>query len=201
MQNTMVPLALGKHQRSRFPNPRAPQSQVGTGLSATHVYMGNGTRKAHILTLLSHARQVVIEATFVLDKRSIALLVQLDPVADVGPQLEVVRRRAVQLVRQGPEEAVAIADGVGSVEAELAQLGIQQLAVLFRVGHDGLVAIRLRDQQKRERCTITIWRLTLPLLLVVRDRTSARSASTQRPRGTATYAGVLVWHSCVWCGP
>ena len=49
--------------------------------------------------------------------------------------------RAVQLVRQCTKEAVAVADGVSSIEAKLTQLAIEQLTILFRVGYDRLVDI------------------------------------------------------------
>ena len=92
----------------------------------------------HILTLLAHACKVMVEAPFVLNERGITVLMVLDPVADVLPQLEVVRGGAVQLVGQRAEKAVAVAHSVGSVKSELAQLGVEHLTSLFWVRHNGL---------------------------------------------------------------
>ena len=92
------------------------------------------------------------------------------------------------MVGQRPEEAVAVADGVGSIEAELTELGVEQLAVLFRVCHDRLVEISIGMRQ-----TMAIWRLTFPLLLVVRDRTAAGSELCTLGLGARGHT--------LWCRP
>ena len=82
---------------------------------------------------------MMIEATFIFNKRGITLLVFLNPVADVLPQFEVVGRTAVKLVGEGAEQAVAVADSVCCIQSKLAQLRIEHLTVLFRVGHKRLI--------------------------------------------------------------
>lgn len=63
---------------------------------------------------------MVVKAALVLHKGAITLFVVLNPVAYVSPQLEMLRRAAIELVRECAEQAVAVPDGVGGIEAELA---------------------------------------------------------------------------------
>ena len=45
----------------------------------------------------------------ILTERLIATLMQLDPAADIGSELEVVGGRAVELIGEGTEEAISVA--------------------------------------------------------------------------------------------
>jgi hypothetical protein len=74
-----------------------------------------------------------VQPAVVLHKRLIACLMAGDPVAHVAAELRVARRGAIELVAEGAEETVAVADGGGGVQAQRAQLLRQQRGVLHRV--------------------------------------------------------------------
>jgi hypothetical protein len=90
------------------------------------------------LALLAHAVEVRVEPTLVLAERRVARAVPLYPCAHVAAQLRVVRGRAVQLVGERAEEAVAVAERRRGVQPEPTQLLRQQLVVQRRVGFERL---------------------------------------------------------------
>lgn len=69
-------------------------------------------------TVLSHAAEMDLEASVVLDKGLVPVSVFCDPIADVCSEVQVAVGGAVELVGEGTEEAVAITDGISGVEAE-----------------------------------------------------------------------------------
>ena len=81
-------------------------------------------------TWSAHAAQVDVETALVLDEGGIALLSRRNPVAYLLAQLQVVVLGAVELVGEGAEEAVAVADGVGGIETQSVELLVQLLGVL-----------------------------------------------------------------------
>ena len=77
-------------------------------------------------TLFAHATQMGTEPPLVLAKGLIAGFIALDPIADVLADLEMVCGAAVELVGEGTEEAVAVAEGGCGVETEGAELGSEE---------------------------------------------------------------------------
>lgn len=71
-----------------------------------------------------------VEAALVIDKGGIALWASRNPIADVFAQSKVVVLSAVELVGERAEETVAVADGVGCIEAQGVELLVQELCVL-----------------------------------------------------------------------
>ena len=138
---------------------------------------------AAISSWLAHEAQVNVDPTLVLDKRLIASMVFVDPVTDISSKLCVVGLCAVKLVTERTQEAVAVAEGICSVEPQLPELIGELLCVLCRIGQELQARMpegsRCRKHMFRMRfgeirrargvCT----RLTLPLLdLSVRVRTT-----------------------------
>ena len=97
--------------------------------------------RAHTLTLLTHAREMVVKAPLILHEGRIPLLVVFFPVTNILPQPQVMGRRTVKLVGQRAEEAVAVSNGVRGIKSEVAQLSVEHLAVLFGTSHDGLKGV------------------------------------------------------------
>lgn len=73
---------------------------------------GRGTR-----TILAHAPQMGVDASFVFYKRLVTRFMFVYPIADVLAQLGMLGVGAVELVGEGAEETVAIAEGGCCVEA------------------------------------------------------------------------------------
>jgi len=71
-----------------------------------------------------------IDATFMVNKGLVDRLVTVDPVTYEMAQLGMVCVWAVELVREGAEETVAVAEGRGSIEAEQAELVVELLCVV-----------------------------------------------------------------------
>lgn len=88
------------------------------------------TRERMWHTWLPHTPEVDVQAAFVVAERRIARLVRLHPITYLVSELEVLAGRAVELVREGTEEAVAVAEGRGWVEPEGTELLVQLLSVL-----------------------------------------------------------------------
>ena len=59
-------------------------------------------------TWLAHTAKMLVHPTIIIDEGGISLFVLLEPIADVLPQLEMLRRRPKVLVGQRAEETVAI---------------------------------------------------------------------------------------------
>ena len=97
--------------------------------------------KAHTLTLLTHAGEMVVKAPLILHEGRISLLMVFFPIADVLSQPQVMGRRPVELVGQRAEEAVAVSNGVRGIKSEVAQLCVEHLAILFGTSHDGLEGV------------------------------------------------------------
>jgi hypothetical protein len=76
------------------------------------------------------------ETTLVLAERLIADFVCLNPVAYISSETEVMRGCAVELVREGAKETVAITEGGGCIETEGTELVGQELVIFGRVGED-----------------------------------------------------------------
>jgi len=83
-----------------------------------------------------------INAPFVLHERFVAGLVRFDPVANVFAELKVVGGGTVELVGEGAEETIAVAEGGGGVEPKRAQLRCEELGVLRGVGQE-LLGLKL----------------------------------------------------------
>ncbi len=74
-----------------------------------------------------------VKAALVIDEGRVAVRVCGQPVAYLVSQMEVLGGRAVVLVGEGAEETVAVAEGVGGVQSERAELVGQLLRVLLGV--------------------------------------------------------------------
>ena len=59
-----------------------------------------------------------------------------DPVTNLLSQSEVVRRGAIKLVGEGPEQTVAIPQSIGGVQSKGAELLCELLCGLGRVGKE-----------------------------------------------------------------
>jgi len=66
-----------------------------------------------------------VDTAFVVDKGLVKRLVTVDPVADEVTQLGMVGVSAIELVGQGTEETVAVAESGGSVETEETELVVE----------------------------------------------------------------------------
>ena len=152
-------------------------------VSSGHVGECREFEVAAISSWLAHEAQVDVDPTLVLDKWLIAGMVFIDPVTYISSQLCVVGLCAVKLVRERAEEAVAVAEGICSVEPQLPELIGELLCVLCRIRQElqawmpersrrrkHMFCMRFREMSTaRGVCT----RLTLPLLdLSVRVRTT-----------------------------
>lgn len=87
-------------------------------------------------TWLFHFSHIAVPASFVvvlIDEEAVAVTVVREVLAHFLAQPQVVVRRAKQLVRQGAEQAVAVAEDVGRVQARRAQLLRQDLLLLVGV--------------------------------------------------------------------
>lgn len=80
-----------------------------------------------------------IQAALIFNKGLVSELVGANPVAYVLTQLVVLGRRAVVLIGEGAEKAVAVAEGRGGVEAEGFELLGEQAGVLGGVGEELLL--------------------------------------------------------------
>jgi hypothetical protein len=131
-----------------------------------------------------------IDASLVFDKGLVAGLVPLYPVADELAEGGVFGVCAVELVGEGAEETVAVAEGGGGIEAEGAELVVEALGGLGGVaeGEELLEAReaggRVRDRRrKRKRKELTLPREDR----VVRALTGDRLLDTPA-ENRATYA-------------
>jgi hypothetical protein len=108
-------------QRERIPQRRArdqPEAgEAGVGcvtLAADGWRPGEQGRERAFVggycrrTGLTHALEVDIEATRVLYESRVVVLVDLDKVAYLPPELGVFRLGAIELIREGSKEAVAV---------------------------------------------------------------------------------------------
>jgi len=94
-----------------------------------------------------------IDAAFMVNKGLVDRLVTVDPVTDEGAQLGMVRVRAIELVREGTEETVAVAEGGSSIEAEQAELVVELLCVVGRVAEGEELGTSAGQQRRKCRRT------------------------------------------------
>jgi hypothetical protein len=122
------------------------------------------------------------ETTLVLAKGLIADLVCLDPVAYIGSETEVVWGGAVELVGEGAEETVAVAEGGGCVEAEGTELVGQELVIFGRVGED-LEDESVAAGEMRTMCAPCLYSISLSASVL-----SPPSQQSRKKRHTSTHS-------------
>ena len=128
-----------------------------------------------------------VQPALVIDERGIPLFVCLDPVTDGLAQGGVIVVGAIELIRQGAEQAVSISECRCGVQPKSPELLIERLSVFARIGKRLWTGKHPRKEGREKRCdqhmglragTARADRddvdqqetvLTLPLLLVARE--------------------------------
>ncbi|XP_006455633.1 hypothetical protein AGABI2DRAFT_180593 [Agaricus bisporus var. bisporus H97] len=138
-----------------------------------------------------------IDASFVFDKGFIAGLVVLNPVADVLAEKGVFGVCTVELVGEGAEETVAVAEGGCGVETEGAELVVEALGGLCGVAEgEELCAREEEDVVSRKRLTLPLEeRVVLALTaaestMILDHKSSPPPYSPRLPSTPPTLAGL-----------
>lgn len=70
-----------------------------------------------------------VDTLFVVDKRGIFFLSALDKVANLLTKLEMLGMGTVELIGESSEEAIAVAERWGSIQAEGFETGVKQIGI------------------------------------------------------------------------
>jgi hypothetical protein len=152
--------------------------RCGGGVMSTYAASASSVAR----TGLTHGAEVGVEAALVVAEGRIRVGVAGDPGADLLAQGRVRGGRAVQLVRERPEQAVAVAQRRRRVQPERAQLRVQLLARVRRVARRRLCAVSSSMYAR------TGARRTLPRERVVRAGAAGGQRRAAPPPPVATHA-------------